>query len=98
VACLLASACNDLYLDKPGDDTTVAAIKLREELKVNIMVGPPVDKERDSEYIGEFLKKDGRHIVCGGTSSQIVARFLDSLSGGSSNEYVEKYYEVRPRK
>lgn len=77
VACLLASACNDLYLDKPGDDTTVAAVRIREELKVNIMVGPPVDKERDAEYIGEFLKKEGRHIVCGGTSSQIVARFLD---------------------
>jgi len=77
IACLLAAACNDLYLDKPGDDTTVAAVRLREELKVNIMVGPPVDKERDEEYIGEFMKKEGKHIVCGGTSSQIVAKFLN---------------------
>ena len=76
IACLLAAACNDLYLDKPGDDTTVAAIRLREELKVNIMVGPPVDKEKDDIYIGEFIRKEGKHIVCGGTSSQIVARFL----------------------
>lgn len=76
VACLLAAACNDLYLDKPGDDTTVAAIRLREELKVNIMVGPPVDKEKDNIYLDEFIKKEGKHIVCGGTSSQIVARFL----------------------
>lgn len=77
IACLLASACNDLYLDKPGDDTTVAAVKIREELKVNIMVGPPVDKEKDDMYIGEFMKKPGKHIVCGGTSSQIVARYLN---------------------
>ena len=76
IANLLASACNDLYLDKPGDDTTVAAVRLREELKVNIMVGPPVDKEKDDLYIGEFMKKEGRHIVCGGTSSQLVAKFL----------------------
>lgn len=76
IACLLAAACNDLYLDKPGDDTTVAGIRLREELKVNIMVGPPVDKEKDDLYIGEFIKREGKHIVCGGTSSQIVARFL----------------------
>jgi len=76
IANILASACNDLYLDKPGDDTTVAAVRLREELKVNIMVGPPVDKEKDDLYIGEFMKKEGRHIVCGGTSSQLVARFL----------------------
>ena len=77
VACLLASACNDLYLDKPGDDTTVAAVKIREKLKVNIMVGPPVDKEKDQEYIEEFLRMEGRHVVCGGTSSTIVANFLD---------------------
>lgn len=77
IACLLAATCNDLYLDKPGDDTTVAAIRLREELKVNIMVGPPVDKDKDDLYIGEFIKKEGKHIVCGGTSSQIVARFLN---------------------
>jgi len=76
IAGILASACNDLYLDKPGDDTTVAAVRLREELKVNIMVGPPVDKEKDDLYIGEFMKKEGRHIVCGGTSSQLVARYL----------------------
>lgn len=76
IANILASACNDLYLDKPGDDTTVAAVRLREELKVNIMVGPPVDKEKDDLYIGEFMKKEGRHIVCGGTSSQLVARYL----------------------
>ena len=77
IACLLAAACNDLYLDKPGDDTTVAGIRLREELKVNIMVGPPVDKEKDFEYISEFMGKEGKHIVCGGTSSQIVANFLN---------------------
>ena len=46
-ACLFASACNDLYADKPGDDTTVAALKIRKRTDVNIMVGPPVDKEKD---------------------------------------------------
>lgn len=76
-ACLLASACNDLYLDKPGDDTTVAAVKIRRELKVNIMVGPPIDKNMDNFYVSEFLKDCDKKIVCGGTSSQIVARELN---------------------
>ena len=76
VACLLAGVCNDLYLDKPGDDTTVAAVKIRKALNVNIMVGPPVDKEKDDFYIARFLSGEGKKVVCGGTSSQIVARHL----------------------
>ena len=76
VACLLASACNDLYLDKPGDDTTVAAVRIRPVVRVNIMVGPPVDKSKDDFYISRFLEGDTKKIVCGGTSSTIVARHL----------------------
>lgn len=77
VACLLTSACNDLYLDKPGDDTTVAAVKIRRPIHVNIMVGPPVDKEKDNFYVEQFMEGDSKKIVCGGTSSQIVARYLN---------------------
>ncbi len=78
VACLLASACNDLYLDKPGDDTTVAAVKIRKQVAVNIMVGPPVDKEKDNFYVERFMEGDSKKIVCGGTSSQIVSRYLNT--------------------
>ncbi|MCR5013813.1 MAG: serine/threonine-protein phosphatase [Bacteroidales bacterium] len=78
VACLLASACNDLYADKPGDDTTVAAVKIRKRLNANIMVGPPIDKEKDAYYVKLFLEGEGKKIVCGGTSSQIVARYLNT--------------------
>lgn len=77
VAAMLAAACNDLYLSKPGDDTTVAAIKLRESLHVNLMVGPPVDKDKDDFYVERFLNTTGKKVVCGGTSSQIVARYLN---------------------
>ncbi len=76
VACLLASACNDLYLDSPGDDTTVAAVRVREALHVNIMVGPPVDKSKDDFYVARFMEGPGKKVVCGGTSSTIVARYL----------------------
>ncbi len=77
VACLLAAACNDLYLNKPGDDTTVAAVRVREKQQVNLMVGPPVNKEKDNFYVSRFMEGEGKKIVCGGTSSQIVARYLN---------------------
>ncbi|MDR2445703.1 MAG: serine/threonine-protein phosphatase [Treponema sp.] len=76
IACLLAGACNDLYINEPGDDTTVAVVKIREAAPVSVMVGPPVDKARDDFYIGKFLANEGKKVVCGGTSSQIVARRL----------------------
>ena len=76
VSCLLASACNDLYLDKPGDDTTVAAIRVRKPVAVSLMVGPPVDRESDGYYVSAFLSKPGRKVVCGGTMAMIVARHL----------------------
>ena len=78
IACLLAGACNDLYLSKPGDDTTVAAVKIRNELQMTIMVGPPIDKENDNYYIEQFLSKPGKKIVCGGTTSKIVSRYLNT--------------------
>lgn len=77
IACLLAAACNDLYMGKPGDDTTVAAVRLRESLHVSMMVGPPVDKNLDNFYVERFMAEKGKKIVCGGTSSQIVARYLN---------------------
>ena len=76
VACLLAGACNDLYMGKPGDDTTVAVVRAREYCPVRIMVGPPVERDQDDFYISRFLGGEGKKVVCGGTSSQIVARYL----------------------
>ncbi|MPM24107.1 hypothetical protein SDC9_70588 [bioreactor metagenome] len=77
VACLVAAACNDLYLDHPGDDTTIAGIRVRETMNVSLMVGPPVDQHQDDFHIGNFLKGEGKKVVCGGTSSLIVARYLN---------------------
>lgn len=75
-ACRLGGACYDLYVEKPMDDTTVAAVKLRGRKKVNVMVGPPVDKENDDIYLDRFISADGGKIVCGGTTAHIVANYL----------------------
>ncbi|MEM1485873.1 SpoIIE family protein phosphatase [Oscillospiraceae bacterium PP1C4] len=70
----ISTACRELYMDKPGDDTTVAALRVRERQLVNLMFGPPVNKE---ERVMElFFSKEGKTIVCGGTTSSIVAKYL----------------------
>ena len=77
IANVLASASEALYLGEPGDDTTVAAVKIREEQAVSIMIGPPVNREDSDTYVKDFLSNEGLKIVCGGTTSQIVADYLN---------------------
>lgn len=75
-ACVLASACNEIYEGMPSDDTTVAAVRIRRRLDVNVMVGPPVNKEQDEAHVARYLEGPGKKVVCGGTSSQILARHM----------------------
>lgn len=77
IANILASASEALYMGEPGDDTTVATIKIRKESHVNIMIGPPVKREDCNKYVSDFLSNEGIRIVCGGTTSQIVANYLN---------------------
>jgi hypothetical protein len=71
---LLLSACNSLYAGKPGDDSTIASIKIKNPLNVNIMIGPPIDTEKDKLVVKRFMEQDGKKVVCGGTTAQIVSR------------------------
>lgn len=76
VAATIAQACRDLYMGRPGDDTTVAVMRIREKQPVNIMVGPPVNREDDEPIVREFIGNPGKKIVCGGTTSSLVSRYL----------------------
>lgn len=76
MASIMANACYELYGHRPGDDTTVLAVKYRAPLTVNMMIGPPSSPESDGAVVREFMAHDGKRVVCGGTSSQVVAREL----------------------
>ncbi len=77
IAARIAEVCRDLYDNLPGDDTTIAAMKVRKRENVNLMIGPPANKEDDEKIMQMFFGKEGRTIVCGGTTSQVVSRYLD---------------------
>jgi hypothetical protein len=74
---LLLSVCDNLYASEPGDDTTVVTVNIRKPVKLSIMVGPPADREQDRSIISYFSALPGKKAVCGGTTSQIVARVLE---------------------
>lgn len=77
IAAMLSQACDDLYQQRPGDDTTVAVARVIERHIVNIFTGPPEKKEDDERLMKDFMAAAGKKIVCGGTSSQIAARYLN---------------------
>ena len=70
----LSSQTNRLYQSKPGDDASCIGIYNRRRRRAMIFTGPPENKEDDSVVCERLLQFEGRRIVCGGTSSNIVAR------------------------
>ncbi len=70
----LSKACDDLYMQSPGDDTTVAVAKIINKKVVHILTGPPIRKEDDTRAVLDFMAGDATTIVCGGTTANIVAR------------------------
>ncbi len=76
LAAMLSQLCDDLYGNKPGDDTTVAVARVIERRIVNIFTGPPTHKEDDERVVYDFMKQEGKKVVCGGTSANITSRVL----------------------
>lgn len=70
------SVCKDLYLGMPGDDTTVSVVHIMKHQTVSLFSGPPEDPQDDSRIVSDFIATNAIHIVCGGTSSEILAREL----------------------
>jgi len=73
----LASTINKLYDGMPGDDVSIATIKVRRKLFATLMVGPPLNKEDDELVVKKLMATPGLKIVCGGTTANIVSRELN---------------------
>ena len=68
------SQCQKLYNNKAGDDTTVIAVKIRERETINLLTGPPKNPQSDFAVIQKILRAEGKVVVCGGTTANIVAK------------------------
>lgn len=76
IATILVDECNRLYGDCPGDDTTACVLKVRKRVPMNILFGPPSNPDDANRMMSLFFSKEGKHIVCGGTTSSIAAKYL----------------------
>lgn len=74
---ILLDECNRLYGGEPGDDTTVCTIRIRKREPMNLLIGPPADRNDCNKMMSLFFSKEGKHIVCGGSTSTIAAEYLN---------------------
>jgi len=70
----VAATVGDLYAGAPGDDVSIVVIKVRHKLVATVLTGPPVDRAADEGVLDRFLRRAGMHVVCGGTTAQVVSR------------------------
>lgn len=76
LATILVDECFRLYGEKPGDDATACVVKIRRRAPVNLLFGPPANRDDANRMMSLFFSKEGKHIVCGGTTSTIAAKYL----------------------
>lgn len=77
LASMLSEAVNELYMGKCGDDSTVLTVTVKEERMVNLLAGPPRQMATDAVMVKEFMAAKGKHIVCGGSSANMVGRCIN---------------------
>ncbi len=93
LAAALSETCCDLYMDKPGDDTTAASVKIIPYMPVCLFTGPPQNPEDDETAVCDFMKTEGVKVVAGGSTANIVSRILD-VKIETNLDYID--YDVPP--
>ncbi len=73
---ILVDKCDELYGGKPGDDATACVVKIRKREPMNLLFGPPSNRNDSNNMMSLFFSKAGKHIVCGGTTASIAAKYL----------------------
>ncbi|HAG81535.1 MAG TPA: serine/threonine protein phosphatase [Cyanobacteria bacterium UBA12227] len=67
---------HSLYQGQIGDDATFVGVYVRRRNPLMIFTGPPLDPSKDYEYVERLVRFNGRKVVCGGTTGNIVASYL----------------------
>ena len=77
LAAIIGNACMSLSMDSPDDDITTLVFTVRKRRAVNVMIGPPGNKEDDAKIFKLFFAKEGKHVICGGSTAHAVSRYLN---------------------
>lgn len=82
---MLIDECDKQYGFHPGDDATACVVRIRKREPMNLLFGPPRNRDDCDRMMSLFFSKEGKHIVCGGTTSSIAAKYLGKPIKASLN-------------
>jgi hypothetical protein len=69
------------------DDTTAGIIYFRQPRRLLVLTGPPFSPARDHELADLAENFDGRRVICGGTTANIISRLLRRDIGMDLSDY-----------
>ena len=76
LATMLVDECYTLYGGMPRDDATACVVKIRRRTPMNILFGPPANPSEGDRMMRLFFSREGKHIICGGTTASVASRYL----------------------
>ena len=85
---MLVDECDKLYNHHPLDDATACVVKVRQRVPMNILFGPPADRDDNQKMMSLFFSKEGKRIICGGTTATIAAKYLRKPLNVKSNQVM----------
>lgn len=81
----------ELYGNNIGDDATFVGIYARRRNNLMIFTGPPLNRKWDQTYVDRLLNFDGRKVICGGTTSNLVADYGGKKAQIDAESMTEDY-------
>ena len=60
---MLIDECDRLYGNMPGDDATACIVKIRKREPMNLLFGPPSNRDDANRMMSLFFSKEGKRIV-----------------------------------
>ncbi len=76
LSAILVDECFRLYDGKPADDVTACVVRIKTRVPMSLAIGPPSNPDDGEKMMSLFFGKEGKHIVCGGTTSTIAAKHI----------------------
>jgi len=84
----IAEMCKTVSAGNYEDDTTLALLHCREAKELTLLTGPPSKQSLDCHFAIDFMNMPGQKIICGSTTTVVIARELglevETLSLGNS--------------